>query len=171
VEMIRRETENKKNGKDAGIVIKANSLTDDDVISELYEASAAGVPIDLVIRGICSLRPGLTGLSENIRVRSIVGRFLEHSRIYWFANAGSAELYVGSADLMHRSYDRRVEIIFPILAPQIAAYLKETVLDAYLRDELNARVLQPDGSYKRVARRTKKGFDSQIFFAVGQRRI
>jgi polyphosphate kinase len=170
VEMIRHEIENKQAGKGAGIVIKANSITDDDVISELYAASAAGVPVDLVIRGICSLRPGVAGLSDNIRVRSIVGRFLEHSRIYWFENGGSEQLYLGSADMMHRSYDRRVEILFPVLSPPIAAYLKETALDAYLRDEVNARLLLPDGSYKRVSRRAKKGFDSQMFFAGTQGR-
>ena len=113
------------------------------------------------------MRPGVKGLSENIRVRSIVGRFLEHSRIYYFANGGgdAEEVYLGSADLMHRSFDRRVEIMFPILDPDIKAYLKTTALGAYLNDEINARVLQPDGGYKRIAPRTAEGFDSQVYLA------
>ena len=166
IELIRREKRNKIAGKEARIIIKANSITDALLINELYEASKAGVEIDLIIRGICALRPGIAGMSENIRVRSIIGRFLEHSRILYFANGGveTEELYIGSADLMHRSFDRRVEVITPILDPDIRQYLKEEVLASYLRDQVNARMLQPDGSYKRVSTRTRPGFDSQMHF-------
>lgn len=166
IELIRREKRNKLAGKPARIIIKVNSITDAILINELYEASKNGVEIDLIIRGICSLRPGIDGLSENIRVRSIVGRFLEHSRILYFANGGgeTEEVYIGSADLMHRSFDRRVEVVTPILDPEIRLYLKEEVLGAYLKDQVNARILQPDGSYKRLSPRTKPGFDSQIHF-------
>jgi polyphosphate kinase len=115
------------------------------------------------------LRPGIKGLSEKIRVRSIIGRFLEHSRIFYFANGGgeAEEVYTGSADLMHRSFDRRVEVVTPILDPEIRNYLKDDVLAVYLKDEVNARVLNSDGSYKRIASRTGGGFDSQMYF-VGQ---
>lgn len=172
IELIRREVRNKKSGKPARIVIKANSITDVDVINELYEASQAGVEIDLIIRGICTLRPGIKGLSENIRVRSIVGRFLEHSRVYYFANGGveDEEVYIGSADLMNRSFDRRVEIVAPIIDPEIKSYLKDKYLTAYLKDEVNAHVLQPDGSYKKVASRQKGGHDAQMHF-VGESSI
>ena len=166
IELIRREKKNKLAKKEARIIIKANSLTDVVLINELYEASKSGVEIDLIIRGICALRPGIKGLSENIRVRSIIGRFLEHSRILYFANGGgeAGEVYIGSADLMPRSCDRRVEVITPILDPGIRNYLKETVLEAYLKDEVNARILQSDGTYKRLMSRAKGGFDSQMYF-------
>jgi polyphosphate kinase len=161
--LIRRERKHKKGG---GIIIKANSITDTEVVKELYLASKAGVEIDLIIRGICTLRPGIKGLSENIRVRSVIGRFLEHSRIYYFANGGgdNSEVYIGSADLMHRSFDRRVEILTPVLDADIREYLKEIVLDAYLKDEINAHLLRNDGTYKKVAGRTGKGFDAQMHF-------
>ncbi|MBP9665240.1 MAG: polyphosphate kinase 1 [Pyrinomonadaceae bacterium] len=165
ISLIRREARNKLTGRPARIIIKANSLTDVEVIEELYSASRAGVDIDLIIRGICCLRPGVTGLSENIRVRSIVGRFLEHSRVYSFANGGDAEdLYIGSSDVMQRNFDRRVEVLVPVLDGEIRRYLTDTVLDAYLRDEANARILMPDGSYKMVVERGQGGFDSQAFF-------
>lgn len=166
IELIRREKRNKLVGKEAKIVIKVNSITDSVLINELYEASKAGAQIELIIRGICALRPGIKDLSENIRVRSIIGRFLEHSRILYFSNSGGEadEIYIGSADLMQRSFDRRVEVVTPILDPEIKDFLKETVLGSYLRDEVNARILQPDGTYKRVSSRTKGGFDSQMYF-------
>jgi len=163
ISLIRRERKHKKAGR---IIIKANSITDTEVVDELYLASKAGVEIDLIIRGICTLRPGIKGMSENIRVRSIIGRFLEHSRIYYFGNGSveAAEVYIGSADLMHRSFDRRVEILTPVLDADIREYLRETVLDAYLRDEINAHILRSDGTYKKIASRTGKGFDSQMYF-------
>ena len=164
--LVRRELKNKSVGKKARIIIKANSITDVELIKELYRASQGGVEIDLIIRGICALRPGIKGLSENIRVRSIIGRFLEHSRIFYFANGGgeAEEVYIGSADLMHRSFDRRVEVVTPILDPEIKSYLKDTVLAVYLKDVINARILNPDGSYKRLTNRTDGGFDSQMYF-------
>jgi polyphosphate kinase len=166
IALIRREKTNKLAGKASRIIIKANSITDAILINELYEASKSGVEIDLIIRGICALRPGIIGLSENIRVRSIVGRFLEHSRILYFENGGgeTEEIYIGSADLMHRSFDRRVEVVTPIIDPDIRQYLKETVLGAYLKDQINTRILHPDGHYKRLSPRTKAGFDSQMHF-------
>ena len=167
--LIRRERKHKEAGKVARIIIKANSITDVELIDALYEASQSGVEIDLIIRGICALRAGIKGLSDNIRVRSIIGRFLEHSRIFYFANGGgeNEDVYIGSADLMHRSFDRRVEVVTPILAPEIRNYLKDSVLAAYLKDGINARILNSDGSYKRLANRTDGGFDSQMYF-VGQ---
>ena len=166
IALVRRELKNKSAGKKARIIIKANSITDVELIKELYRASQGGVEIDLIIRGICALRPGIKGLSENIRVRSIIGRFLEHSRIFYFANGGgeAEEVYIGSADLMHRSFDRRVEVVTPILDPEIKSYLKDTVLAVYLKDVINARILNPDGSYKRLTNRTDGGFDSQMYF-------
>lgn len=164
ISFIRREVKNKQAKKDARIIIKINSLTDTEVINELYEASKAGVEIDLIVRGICSLRPGVKGLSENIRVRSIVGRFLEHSRIFYFANAGNDEVYIGSADVMHRSFDTRVEILAPILDTDIRDYLKNEVLGSYLKDVVNAHILRPDGAYKKLSRRGDKGFDAQMHF-------
>ncbi len=166
IELIRREKKHKLAGKEARIIIKANSITDAALISEIYEASKAGVEIDLIIRGICALRPGIKGLSENIRVRSVIGRFLEHSRILYFANGGgeAEEIYIGSADLMHRSFDRRVEVVTPILDHEIKQYLKETVLESYLKDVSNARILKSDGTYQRLSSRTKAGFDSQMHF-------
>jgi polyphosphate kinase len=163
---IRRERKKRQEKQEARIIIKANSLTDVEVINELYRASQAGVEIDLIIRGICTLRPGIKGLSENIRVRSIIGRFLEHSRIYYFANGGGEDdaLYIGSADPMNRNLDRRVEVVVPVIDPEIKTYLKETILDAYLRDEVNARLLRTDGTYRKLGRRKAGGFDSQMSF-------
>lgn len=164
--LIRREKVNKLAGKPARIIIKANSITDEQIINELYVASQAGVEIDMIIRGICTLRPTVKGMSENIRVRSNIGRFLEHSRIFYFANGGgdTEEVYIGSADLMHRSFDRRVELVAPILDAEIKAYLKDTILASCLKDEVNAHVLRPDGSYHKPVSRSKGGFDSQDHF-------
>lgn len=169
ISLIRREKKHKLAGRDAHIIIKVNSLTDVEVTNELYAASKAGVEIDLIVRGICTLRPGIKGLSETIRVRSVVGRFLEHSRVFWFGNGEpeTAEVFIGSADLMHRNLDRRVEVLTPILDADIKAYLREKFLDAYLRDTVNGRMLRSDGTYKRLAARTSNGFDAQAFF-VGQ---
>jgi polyphosphate kinase len=164
-QLIERETAHAKTGRPARIVAKLNRLADKQIIESLYEASQAGVSIDLVIRGVCMLRPGVPGLSENIRVRSIVGRFLEHSRVLYFLNDGAEEVYMGSADWMVRNLNRRVEVVTPVEDPRLKKYLKEDVLDVYLRDNTNARELQPDGSYERV--RVAEGsepFDSQIYF-------
>ena len=142
-----------------------NSLTDLAVIRALYLASEAGVSIDLIVRGICMLRPGLADVSENIRVRSIVGRFLEHSRLFYFGNNGKEEMFIGSADWMYRNLSRRVEVLVPIKDPRIRHLLKETVLTAYLKDNVNARELRPDGNYVRIkSLEGEKRFDSQLEF-------
>lgn len=144
--LIHREIENVQNGSSGRIVAKMNSLVDPQIIATLYEASRAGVQIDLIVRGICCLRPGLKDISENIRVISIVGRFLEHSRIYYFYNNGQEEIYIGSADWMRRNLDRRVEVITPIKDADIAKDLQE-ILGIMLADNRQAWELQPDGSY------------------------
>ncbi|HEY8224406.1 MAG TPA: polyphosphate kinase 1 [Pyrinomonadaceae bacterium] len=165
VKLIQRETAHAKAGRPARIIAKVNSLTDLAIVRALYLASGAGVSIDLIVRGICMLRPGVPELSENIRVRSIVGRFLEHSRIFYFQNNGKEEVYIGSADWMYRNLSRRVEVAVPIKDPRMKAHLKDTVLTAYLRDNVNARELQPDGSYVRVKQgEGEKRFDSQLEF-------
>jgi polyphosphate kinase len=163
--LIRREAEHALAGRPARIIVKVNRLADRAVINALYEASRAGVPVDLIVRGICMLRPGVEGLSENIRVRSLVGRFLEHSRAYYFRNGGDEEVYTGSADLMPRNFDRRVETVAPVRDERLKKYLKDVLLAAYLRDNVKARELRPDGSYQRP--RTAPGeerFNSQLYF-------
>ena len=162
VDLIMREAEHARAGRPAQIIIKVNSVTDDQMIRVLYRASQAGVPIDIVARGICSLRPGIPGISENIRVRSIVGRFLEHSRLFWFRNGGDDELYIGSADLMERNLDRRVEVIVPVRDPGIRSHLRDVVLNAYLRDTERAMTLDADGRYEPPASGSGS-FDSQAF--------
>ena len=129
-----------------------NSLVDPSVIKAMYKASQAGVQIDLIIRGICCLRPGVPGLSENIRVRSIIGRFLEHSRIFYFANGGDEEILCGSADWMPRNFFRRVEVIYPILDAQLRKRIREEILFAALLDNTKAREVLPDGTHRRVKR-------------------
>jgi polyphosphate kinase len=148
-ELIAREAEHARAGREARIIIKLNAITDDQMIRVLYKASQAGVSMDLLVRGICSLRPGIPGVSDNIRVRSIVGRFLEHTRIYWFLNGGHEEMYIGSADLMERNLDRRVETLTPIRDPEIVEHLRDVVLASYLRDMDRAMVLDSAGRYSR----------------------
>jgi polyphosphate kinase len=148
-ELITREAEHARAGREARIIIKINAVTDDQMIRVLYRASQAGVSIDMIVRGICSLRPGVPGISDNIRVRSIVGRFLEHSRMFWFLNGGHEEMYIGSADLMERNLDRRVETLSPIRDPEILEHLRDVVLAAYLRDTNRATVLDAAGAYTR----------------------
>jgi polyphosphate kinase len=148
-ELIMREAEHARAGRPARMIFKFNALTDDQMIRVLYRASQAGVSTDLIVRGICSLRPGIAGVSDKIRVRSIVGRFLEHSRIYWFENGGQEEMYIGSADLMERNLDRRVETLMPVLDPDILAHLRDVVLHAYLRDTDRAMTLDSNGRYER----------------------
>ncbi|MCO4748251.1 MAG: polyphosphate kinase 1 [Proteobacteria bacterium] len=150
IELIRREAEHAEAGRPARIIIKANSVTDTQVIDELYAASARGVEVDLLVRGICCLIPGLPGLSERIRVRSVVGRFLEHSRVYWFDNGGTADAYIGSADMMDRNMERRVEILAPLQDAELTHWLRETFLRAYLDDRGRTREMQSDGSYVRL---------------------
>ncbi len=165
LELIDRETANKLEGKDAVIIVKINSLTDDKIVRALYRASQAGVKIDLIVRGICVLRPGIEGISDNIRVVSIVGRFLEHSRIFYFANGGDEEIYIGSADWMHRNLDRRVEAVVPIKDDRLKNHIKDQVLNAYLRDNKNAQILKSDGTYEKITTESDEEiFDSQLFF-------
>ncbi len=148
--MIERERDHALAGREGRIVVKLNSLVDEEIIVKLYEASGAGVKIDLIVRGICCLRPQLPGISENIRVISIVGRFLEHSRIYYFANDGSPDVYLSSADWMPRNFLRRVEIAFPIEQPSLCEEIIKEVIPTYLKDKVKARELQPDGTYLRL---------------------
>ncbi|HZI79328.1 MAG TPA: polyphosphate kinase 1 [Vicinamibacterales bacterium] len=160
-ELIRREAEHARAGRPAHIVAKLNAVTDDQMIRELYAASQAGVEIDLVVRGICSLRPGIPGVSERIRVRSIVGRFLEHSRAFWFENGGHEELYLSSADLMERNLDRRVETMTPVRDRGLLSHLRHVVLDAYLRDTAAAMTLDSTGRYHRLATGSPDDFSAQ----------
>jgi polyphosphate kinase len=163
--LIGREAEHARAGRPARIIAKCNSLTDVSVISALYGAARAGVRVDLIVRGVCMLRPGVPGVSDNVRVVSVVGRFLEHSRIFYFANDGREEVYIGSADWMYRNLDRRVEVVTPVKDAKLRKYLKETVLDTYLRDNVKARVLREDGSYERVVPQPGEGrVSSQDFF-------
>jgi polyphosphate kinase len=166
LELIERETEHARAGRPAQIIVKINRLADTQLIRALYEASQAGVEIDLIVRSICMLRPGVPGLSETIRVRSIVGRFLEHSRIYYFANGGDEEVFIGSSDWMLRNFNRRVEVVTPVYDSRFKRYLKDVVLATYLRDNVRARVLLPDGTYRRVQPAPGEArIDSQMYFA------
>ncbi len=152
LKLIAREAEHAKAGRPAAIVAKMNALLDRATIEALYTASRAGVEIDLIIRGMCSLRPGVKGLSERIRVRSIVGRLLEHSRIFSFANGGEDEVYCGSADWMPRNLFERCEVVFPVAQADLSLRLRQEILGAYLKDNVKTRVLQADGEYVRAAK-------------------
>jgi polyphosphate kinase len=158
-----REIEHQRAGRPAHIVAKFNRLADLQIVEKLYELSRAGVKVDLIVRGICMLRPGIPGLSENITVRSVVGRFLEHSRVFWFKNGGDDELYIGSADWMARNLKHRIEVVAPVTDPQSNRYLRDVLLDAYLRDNTKARELQPDGRYVPLARGAEL-FNVQEYF-------
>lgn len=160
--LIDREIESRRQGGKGHVIFKMNALVDKQMIQRLYQASQAGVQVDLIVRGICCLRPGLPGLSENIRVISVVGRFLEHSRIYYFHNSGVEEIYLGSADLMPRNIDRRVEVLFPVSDSTQIRYIRNEVLAAYLADNTKARRLLPDGKYEYV------GADDQQEFLNSQ---
>jgi polyphosphate kinase len=149
--LIEREIDQHQNHGNGYMIFKMNSLVDPQIIDALYRASQAGVKIDLIPRGICCLRPGLEGYSENIHVRSIVGSFLEHNRIFYFHNGGDEEIYMGSADLMQRNLDRRVETMFPLEDPHLKRFVRDVLLENYLRDNVHSRVLQPDGSYVRLS--------------------
>ncbi|MGA3087801.1 MAG: polyphosphate kinase 1 [Terriglobales bacterium] len=151
--LIRREIEHQRNGERGQLIFKMNALVDKRMIQLFYEASQAGVQVDLLVRGVCCLRPGIAGISENIRVTSIVGRFLEHSRIFYFRNAGHEEIYLGSADLMPRNLNRRVEVDFPVQDPKLVRFLHDEVLATYLADVVKARHMKSDGTYDRPADR------------------
>jgi polyphosphate kinase len=162
--LIRREMDHQKQGRHGHLILKMNSLMDKSIIRLLYQASQAGVHTDLIVRGICCLRPGLEGISENIRVVSIVGRFLEHSRIFYFRNGGEEEVYLGSADLMPRNLNHRVEALFPVESPKLVQYLRDEVLAAYLADNTQAREMESNGSYKRLEpRNNEPGNSSQAW--------
>jgi polyphosphate kinase len=149
--LIEREIEHKRNGRPARLIFKANGLVDRQMIGLLYEASQAGVQVDLLIRGVCCLRPGIPGISDNIRVTSIVGRFLEHSRVFYFENGGEHEVYLGSADLMPRNLNERVETVFPVRDPEQVKQIRDGILELYLKDNMKARRMRPDGTYERLS--------------------
>jgi len=166
--LIEREITHANSGRGGSLIFKLNSLVDPQMIELLYQASQIGVKVELVVRGMCCLRPGVAGLSENIIVRSVVGRFLEHSRIYYFENGGDPAVYLGSADLMQRNLDRRIETLFPIEDPAMIRHIRENLLATYLNDNIRAKLLMPDGSYVRA--QPEPGAaprDSQAFFAAG----
>jgi polyphosphate kinase len=164
IRLIHREAEHAAAGRPARIIAKMNSLLEQSIVEALYAAAHAGVEIDLVVRGICSLRPGLRNLSERIRVRSIVGRFLEHSRLYYFLNGGDEEYYCGSADWMPRNLFERCEVIYPIRDAQIKTRVRDEILAGYLADNVKARQLQPDGSYIRLQEAGRPAFNVQEYF-------
>jgi polyphosphate kinase len=171
-ELIERERDHARAGRPGRIIVKVNSLVDDNIIKALYEASCAGVKIDLIVRGICCLRPGIPGVSENIRVISIVGRFLEHSRIYYFANDGDPSVYLASADWMPRNFYRRVEIAFPIESHKLREEVIDVILPAFLNDRVKARELLPDGRYMRLKPRPgEEHSQAQLFFRERSRKF
>jgi polyphosphate kinase len=162
LEMIEREIDHQKHGRKGHLIFKTNALVDREFIRTLYRASQAGVKVELLVRGICCLRPGLAGISENIEVISIVGRFLEHSRVYYFHNGGDVEVYVGSADVMTRNLDHRVEVLFPIADSKLIARIQDDVLARYLADTVKARRMLPDGTYvRRKPGDGKRGLNTQ----------
>jgi polyphosphate kinase len=162
LDRIAREIQCHRLHGDGHLIFKTNALVDREVIEALYEAARAGVRADLIVRGMCCLRPCVPGLSETIRVISIVGRFLEHGRVYYFRNGGREETLVGSADLMERNLDRRVEVLVPVLDPRLTRVLKERLLDLQLSDTARAMALQADGTYRRVARVDAPSADAQL---------
>lgn len=168
--LIEMEQRRALEGKEARIVAKMNSLCDRDIIAALYAASAAGVKIDLIIRGICCLKVGIPGVSENITVRSIVGNFLEHSRIFYFYSDGKEQLFMGSADWMPRNLDKRVEIVFPVEDPRLKEEIKH-ILHIQLADNVKAHTLQPDGTYEKIDKRGKQLVNSQEYFCEEAHKI
>ncbi|HEX3078502.1 MAG TPA: RNA degradosome polyphosphate kinase [Lachnospiraceae bacterium] len=163
LELINRETLHAQEGKKAYIIAKMNSLCDPKIIAALYQASVAGVKIELIVRGVCCLKVGIAGITDNITVRSIVGNFLEHSRIFYFYNEGYEEIYMGSADWMPRNLDKRVEILFPVEDEKLKQEIK-SILDMQLKDTVKTHVMQPDGSYEKVDKRGKTKINSQEYF-------
>jgi polyphosphate kinase len=163
MKLIEQEKANAEEGKRALIIAKVNSLVDENIIAALYEASKAGVEIQLIVRGICCLKPNVPNLSENITVRSIVGRYLEHSRIYYFHNDGDSLIYASSADWMSRNLDRRVELLFPIEAPEPRRRVLD-ILHANLNDTEKSRVLRSDGTYEKIDRNGKERLNCQDYF-------
>ena len=170
--LIERETEHALAGRPSGITAKLNAINDARIAAALYRASQAGVPIELIVRGMCVVRPGLPGVSETIRVRSIVGSFLEHSRIFVFTNAGDREVYIGSADWMGRNLDRRVETVLPVLDPILQHVICDDIMDVYVRDNVRARTLHADGTYERRSPRPgEPRIDAQQIFLSRYRAV
>jgi polyphosphate kinase len=168
--LIRREIEHARAGRKAHLIFKVNAIVDRWFIALLYEASQAGVKVDLLVRSMCCLKPGVKGVSENIKVVSIVGRYLEHSRVYYFYNGGKDEIYIGSADLMMRNLDHRVEVVFPIENETDVRYIRDRMLQTYLKDNTRARLMQADGTYARLKPAgDDKVVDVQEFFMNGGR--
>jgi polyphosphate kinase len=167
--LIEREIKHARSGGKAQLVFKMNSLADPKIIRALYKASQAGVRIQLLVRGICCLRPGVPGVSDHIEVTSIVGRFLEHSRIYYFRNGGDEEVYIGSADLMSRNIENRVEVLAPIREPAMIRHLRDNVLAVYLADNVKARQMNTTGVYTRKKAAAKSRVNVQEWF-IRQRR-
>jgi len=168
--LVRREIEHARSGQKAHLIFKVNAIVDPRFIMLLYEASQAGVKVDLLVRSMCSLKPGIKGISENITVMSIVGRYLEHSRVYYFQNGGKEEIYMGSADLMQRNLDHRVEVLFPIENAAHIRFVRDEMLGTYLKDNMRARVMQEDGKYVRLkSSAADKAVDVQEFFMTHYR--
>jgi polyphosphate kinase len=168
--LITREIEIQEKNGIGHLIFKVNSMVDKKMIQFLYKASQAGVKIDLFVRGICCLRPGMPEISENIQVTSIVGRFLEHSRIYYFRNGGNEEIYLGSADLMPRNIDRRVEVLFPVQDKLMIKHIYDNVLSYYYKDNTKARKMLPDGSYVRIKPQNgDKPLNIQSWFITSRR--
>jgi len=168
--LVRREIEQARSGQKAHLVFKVNAIVDPRFIMLLYEASQAGVKVDLLVRSMCSLKPGIKGISENITVVSIVGRYLEHSRVYYFQNGGKEEIYMGSADLMQRNLDHRVEVLFPLENAAHIRFVRDEMLGTYLKDNMRARVMQQDGTYVRLkSPAADKAVDVQEFFMTHYR--
>jgi polyphosphate kinase len=164
-ELITNEMAQQEHHGDGRIILKMNALVDDEMIRLLYKASQAGVKIDLIVRSICCLRPGVPGLSENIRVISVLGRFLEHSRIFYFYNHGKETIFMGSADLMPRNLNQRVEVLFPVEDRDMIRHIRDDVLDIYLKKNIKAWQMQPDGQYERIEKPAKgKLIDVQNWF-------
>jgi polyphosphate kinase len=164
-QLIRREIEHQKKSGHGRLIFKMNALIDRRMIQLLYEASQAGVRVDLLVRGMCCLRPGIPGISENIRVTSIVGRFLEHSRMFYFHNSGKEEVYLGSADMMPRNLNRRVELLFPVQDPKLVRHLRDEFLATYLDEVVKARHMNSNGTYSRDPRHAnRREMNSQEWF-------
>ena len=161
-EMILREIDIQRRGGRGRMILKMNALEDGPIIKLLYQASQAGVATDLIVRGACCLRPQVPGISENIHVRSVLGRFLEHSRIFYFRNNGAEECYLGSADLMPRNLNRRVEVLFPVTRPEIIKRIRDEILHSYLHDEIGARHMSKDGAYSAKSRRAGSGLPGLV---------
>jgi polyphosphate kinase len=167
---IRNEAAKAAEGKPARIIAKMNALLEPQIIEELYAASAAGVKIDLIVRGVCALKPGIPGLSDNIQVRSIVGRFLEHSRVFYFANGGADDVYLASADWMDRNFFRRIELCFPVLDPALKRRVIREGLQPYLDDNSQAWVMNAQGAYERLRPRKggrRRSAQEELLFTLG----